>query len=198
MQVELNENGFKQVHNMVRAMLRRTYGLDTESIAQEIILEKWQKQPKQPQQNGPLMIEVEWTHVHNRCVDAIRANKASHLVFVELEKLDWADPRVESDLNLSVDTDENERDIHALIEAIMPIFTPRQRELIFLKFYLGLRNVEIAERLGISRQAVTDAIKRAIERVQEVAQREAERIQRELAKPRELAEPAESNTETSI
>lgn len=66
-----------------------------------------------------------------------------------------------------VDEDLASSDDRIVIEQALAEFTPKEREVVRLRFELGLTQAEIAEKLGVSQVQVSRLLRRTLKRVQE-------------------------------
>jgi RNA polymerase sigma factor (sigma-70 family) len=74
---------------------------------------------------------------------------------------------VEDDLIEQESGEQLERNVQALLETL----TPRQREILYLRFYQNLTPPEIASMLAINAQSVSNIIQRAFSKIRESAQK---------------------------
>ena len=61
-------------------------------------------------------------------------------------------------------------DNHLQLERLLPLaveqeLTPRQRQILRMRYSSGMRNVEIARALGVNKSTVTRTLNRAVERL---------------------------------
>lgn len=65
------------------------------------------------------------------------------------------------------DDDLASSDDRMLIESVMGQFTPREQEIIRMRFEEGLTQIEIAEKLGVSQVQISRMLRKALKRVRE-------------------------------
>ena len=65
------------------------------------------------------------------------------------------------------DSDLASSDDRMLLEGLLKEFTPKEQEVVRLRFVLGLTQAEIAEKLGISQVQVSRLLRRTLKRMQE-------------------------------
>jgi RNA polymerase sigma-B factor len=56
------------------------------------------------------------------------------------------------------------------VASVLPVLTPREREVITLRFFGGLSQTEIAERIGVSQMQVSRVLRAALTRLSIVAE----------------------------
>ncbi|NFN13441.1 RNA polymerase subunit sigma-24, partial [Clostridium botulinum] len=76
-------------------------------------------------------------------------------------------------LNVLDKNTNNDEYSNVVFKDLISSLKPKQKKIIFLKFYLQLSDVEIAERLKISRQAVNKSKRQALEFLKNILYREA-------------------------
>ncbi|HET6505488.1 MAG TPA: sigma-70 family RNA polymerase sigma factor [Baekduia sp.] len=94
----------------------------------------------------------------NAALDELRARKRTTALLADPE-----DPAAASDATADHDDDAAVR--RATVRAALAQLSPRERELIALKFHAGLSNVEIAKVLGISAANAGTRVHRAVTRL---------------------------------
>jgi RNA polymerase sigma-B factor len=67
----------------------------------------------------------------------------------------------------SIDQDLAASDDRMILEEAIADFSPREQEIIRMRFLEGMTQVEIAKRLGISQVQVSRLLRRTLQRVQE-------------------------------
>lgn len=72
---------------------------------------------------------------------------------------------------VSVETDQDTADDRAFAEQLLSTLDEDERELVFRKYYLGMRNVEIAEELGINASTISTRLARALSKMRQAAGR---------------------------
>ncbi|KIL09073.1 RNA polymerase subunit sigma-24 [Clostridium botulinum] len=75
-------------------------------------------------------------------------------------------------LNVLDKNTNNDEYSNVVFKDLISSLKPKQKKIIFLKFYLQLSDVEIAERLKISRQAVNKSKRQALEFLKNILYRE--------------------------
>ena len=77
-------------------------------------------------------------------------------------------PGMEEGAEINRYPSDERRKYKELLRWAMSILTERQRNMIYLKFYRKLRNVEIARRLGVSRVDVMKVLNNATENIRKI------------------------------
>ena len=67
----------------------------------------------------------------------------------------------------TVDQDLESTDDRIVLESAIADFSPREQEIIRMRFLEGMTQVEIAERLGISQVQVSRLLRRTLKHIQE-------------------------------
>lgn len=71
------------------------------------------------------------------------------------------------DRYVTIDQDLEGSDDRMLLEQVMTDFSPRERDIVRMRFVEGLTQVEIAEKLGISQVQVSRLLRRTLSKMQE-------------------------------
>ncbi len=137
------------------AMLRQRD--EAEEVAQEVMLELWNRRA----QLDPDLPVQSWLFraVRNRALNVVRHRKV----------LAAAEPLVTALATAPAPTDEGvtERELAAALHEALSTLPPRCREVFHLSRAEGLRNAQIAERLGISVKGVEAQMARALRALRE-------------------------------
>jgi len=76
------------------------------------------------------------------------------------------------------EADEHSRLVENLMRCIREDVTPRQREVLLLYYYRGMRQIDIAQQLGVARSTVSRTIQRGERRLKRCLRYGAERYLR--------------------
>ena len=103
-------------------------------------------------------------------LEAMESASAYSAVSLETSRSDEDDAPALIDRYASVDRDLLAIDDRMLLEQAMADFSPREREIIDMRYVEGLTQVEIAKRLGVSQVQVSRMLRRTLKRIQEKMQ----------------------------
>lgn len=134
----------RKIERMVGRFLHEARAIDPENLAVDIWLDLWTRG-----------VSPSWTHVHNKCVDAIR-RATSHREIALPDGSDITDRR------LGETTEPRER-----LDRVMkcPWLTPTDKSLLYARYYSGQTDETIARVLGHSREKVTKDIAHVLEKL---------------------------------
>ena len=136
----------------ILALARRmlTEPMEAEDVAQEVFLRVWRQAPVW--RPGPARFDT-WMHrvTLNLCYDRLRRRREQPYA----EPPDTPDPGPAPDRGLEAS------DVGRAVEAAMAKLPHRQREAIVLCHYQELGNIEAAELMGISVEAIESLLSRA-------------------------------------
>jgi RNA polymerase sigma-70 factor, ECF subfamily len=123
---------------------------EAEDVAQDVFLRIWRRAPTW--QPGKAKFDT-WMHrvALNLCYDRLRLRREQAMA----EPPDQIDPGPAPDHGL------HERSEQERIEAALAALPDRQREAIVLQYYQGFSNIEAADILGISVEALESLLARA-------------------------------------
>ncbi|HLI64860.1 MAG TPA: RNA polymerase sigma factor [Caulobacteraceae bacterium] len=142
----------------ILALARRMLGdpAEAEDIAQEVFLRVWRHAPAW--KPGAARFDT-WMHrvTLNLCYDRLRRRREQP----QAEPPEQPDPGPAPDRGLEA------ADVGRVVEAAMAELPPRQREAILLCHYQEMGNIEAAEVLGISVEALESLLSRARRRLRE-------------------------------
>lgn len=147
------------VREMVARKLPRVLGLanrllgdrgDAEDVAQEVFLRIWRRAGQW--RRGEALFDT-WLHkvAVNLCLDRLRQRRDTYVI----EPPDRPDPGPPPDGGIAA---QEERDT---IKAAIDALPERQREAIVLQYYQDLGNIEAADVMGISVEALESLLARA-------------------------------------
>ncbi|MBO6635066.1 RNA polymerase sigma factor [Parvibaculum sp.] len=135
------------------ALGRRMLGnqADAEEVAQEVFLRVWTHAERW--QPGRAQFGT-WLHrvAANLCLDRLRRIRGT----VDIDEM----PNLESD-EPGPDRQLEERELSARVEAALQLLPERQRAAVVLSHYQGLSNIETAEVLEVTVEAVESLLSRA-------------------------------------
>lgn len=100
-------------------------------------------------------------------LEAMESASAYSAVSLESSQSDDEDASSIIDRYAAVDQDLVASDDRMVLEGVMADFSPREREIIEMRFVEGLTQVEIANKLGISQVQVSRLLRRTLSRLQE-------------------------------
>ena len=75
------------------------------------------------------------------------------------------------DSAVSVEGEQDAADNREFAEQLLLVLDDDERELVFRKYYLGMRNVEMAEELGINASTISTRLARALSKMRQAANR---------------------------
>lgn len=134
---------------------------DSELVRDEInqeFLQLWDRRTSLPGVNHVRNYLI--TSLRNRLVNALK--KAGRPVPVA--ETEWASPSWEQEL---IGIEDRERLVGQVKEAIATL-APRQRELVFLRYYEGLTADAIARRTGLTTRTVYNTLNTALQKLRDV------------------------------
>ena len=100
-------------------------------------------------------------------LEAMESGEAYSSVSLETSSSDDDDAPSILDRYGTVDTDLASSDDRILLDEVLSGFTPKEQEVVRLRFVMGFTQAEIAERLGIRQVQVSRLLRRTLKRMQE-------------------------------
>ena len=144
----------KKIRRMVDLCLGKSTTLDVEAIASDIWLELWE--------NDKLLC---WTHVRNRCIDAIRHHMKVLIVSLEsIDEAEWGNIAYFDEEENPVDARET---LNVIMQAARERLTGFQQQLVYQKFYVGYTNADIAK-YDVADIMTEEAVKKRLQAVMQM------------------------------
>lgn len=131
------------------------------SVATEILTRELQHSPS---------VEELAEHVGatvDEVLEAMESSSAYSSVPLESGKSEDDESAAVIDRYVTIDQDLEGSDDRMLLEQAMTDFSPRERDIVRMRFVEGLTQVEIAEKLGISQVQVSRLLRRTLSKMQE-------------------------------
>lgn len=131
------------------------------SVATEILTRELQHSPS---------VEELAEHVGatvDEVLEAMESSSAYSSVSLESGKSEDDESAAVIDRYVTIDQDLEGSDDRMLLEQAMTDFSPRERDIVRMRFVEGLTQVEIAEKLGISQVQVSRLLRRTLSKMQE-------------------------------
>ncbi len=100
-------------------------------------------------------------------LEAMESSSAYSSVSLESGKSEDDESAAVIDRYVTIDQDLEGSDDRMLLEQAMTDFSPRERDIVRMRFVEGLTQVEIAEKLGISQVQVSRLLRRTLSKMQE-------------------------------
>ncbi|MGR1082937.1 SigB/SigF/SigG family RNA polymerase sigma factor [Olegusella massiliensis] len=100
-------------------------------------------------------------------LEAMESSSAYNSVPLESGKNEDDESAAVIDRYVTIDQDLEGSDDRMLLEQVMTDFSPRERDIVRMRFVEGLTQVEIAEKLGISQVQVSRLLRRTLSKMQE-------------------------------
>ncbi|WP_298578972.1 SigB/SigF/SigG family RNA polymerase sigma factor [uncultured Olegusella sp.] len=100
-------------------------------------------------------------------LEAMESSSAYNSVPLESGKNEDDESAAVIDRYVTIDKDLEGSDDRMLLEQVMTDFSPRERDIVRMRFVEGLTQVEIAEKLGISQVQVSRLLRRTLSKMQE-------------------------------
>ena len=140
----------RKIERMVRRFLHEALAVDPENLACDIWVDLWVRGQS-----------VCWRHVRNRCIDVIRATVLHREVRLT-DEVEAAPAPGRTEATTEVVTNAQER-LDILFKC--PWITPRDRKLLYWRYYAELTDASVAQLEGCSRETITKDIAKAAEKL---------------------------------
>lgn len=147
---------FQRLHFFAYQYVRDT--ATAESLVQDTFVTLWKKRESLRCKNENSLLSWLYTVLKNGCYQFIKTEKQRLINLVSEEQL-----AIDIEGLALMDTSENYfNEVNTIVDNTLKMLSPRCKEVFELSRYGGLKNREIASKLGITEKAVEGNISRAL------------------------------------